>query len=87
MLIDMYLCISVYIYVSLTNQISPFRSERCAFFWRSLQKLFLFLRVGEKMVTKWELPFNYHINDNYIKTLEVTNCQSMGLERDGWMCE
>ena len=39
-LIDMYLCISVYIYVSLTNQISPFR-----IFWRSLQKSFLFLRV------------------------------------------
>lgn len=36
--IDVCLCIHVYIYVSLINQISPFRSERCAFFWRSLQK-------------------------------------------------
>ena len=53
-LIDMYLCISVYIHVSLSNQISPFRSEfRCAYFWRSLQKSFLFLRLvwknGHKM--------------------------------------
>ena len=62
----------------------------------------LFLEITAKIifileisVKKWSqngsypltTPFFFTSHDNYIKTLEVTNCQSMGLERDSWMRE